>query len=147
MRIFFDANCLFAAVKSPTGGAARIIEIASIRGYTICITDEVIAEAKRNLVRKIGAHTLIRLREILLSDNVEITDNATPEEEHQWQGVTVEKDCHILASALKAGVNVIISFDRKHILTPKVRGMYPLPVMEPGDFLKDFIADYEKGEQ
>jgi hypothetical protein len=75
---------------------------------------------------------------------IEITDSNKPEEEAQWEEVTIIKDCHILAGALKAGADLIISIDRKHILTPKVRAAYPLPVMEPGDFLSSMIVEKEE---
>jgi hypothetical protein len=54
----------------------------------------------------------------------------------RWASVTAEKDCHVLAAALAAGVDVLVTLDKKHLLTEAVRSAFPIPVRTPGEFLQ-----------
>jgi predicted nucleic acid-binding protein len=48
------------------------------------------------------------------------------------------KDRHVLAAALKAKVDVLVTLDCKHLLTEVVRVNFPIPVQDTKEFLTEF---------
>jgi putative PIN family toxin of toxin-antitoxin system len=135
MRVFLDANCLFSAIYSPSGGSGEIVRRSELGEIQVVVSREVIKEAARNIRKKMGRKVILQFLNLLLRSKVERCDPTSSEEEARWRGVTSEKDCHILAGALKAHADALISLDKKHILTEQVRSSFPIPVVSPGEFL------------
>lgn len=47
------------------------------------------------------------------------------------------KDAHVLAAAVKAGPDVLLTLDRKHFMTSAVREAgLPFPIETPGEWLR-----------
>jgi predicted nucleic acid-binding protein len=59
-------------------------------------------------------------------------------------GLVAEKDCHVLAGAYKAQADVLVSLDKRHILTAKVMKGFPIPVKDTSSFLKNLINAKEE---
>ncbi|NSW83152.1 MAG: PIN domain-containing protein [Syntrophothermus sp.] len=141
--IFLDASCWVAAAGSPTGGSALILKLAR-RGYLqIMATKRILLEAERNINSKMGEEALLHYYQELGATEVELIDPPTAEEEARWRYLVAEKDCHVLAGAFKAYADVLVSLDRRHILTEKVEREFPITVMDTNDFLKEFIDKLE----
>ncbi len=50
-------------------------------------------------------------------------------------------DAHVLAAALGSGAALLLTLDRRHLLTPTVEAAgLPVRVMTPGDFLRQVIS-------
>ncbi len=112
MRIFLDANVLFAAAQRPTGRSAILIRLAN-EGYCECITSpHAVTEAHRNLEARYPS-TLEIFQEICAI--VQTTTEATPQSV-QWaleQGLP-ENDAPILAAAVEAKADVLVTGDKAH---------------------------------
>lgn len=112
MRVFLDANVLFAAAQSPTGRSALLIKLAK-HGRCECITSpHAIMEARRNLAAKYP-HALDRYQEVL--SVVQTVEESTAKSVH-WalqQGLP-ENDAPILAAAVQAKADVLVTGDKTH---------------------------------
>jgi putative PIN family toxin of toxin-antitoxin system len=112
MRIFLDANVLFAAAQSPTGRSALLISFAK-EGKCECITSpHAITEAQRNLEARYP-HAIERFHEV--QSTVRTVQEATTNTVH-WalqQGLP-ENDAPILAAAVQAKADVLVTGDKTH---------------------------------
>jgi len=112
MRIFLDANVLFAAAQSPTGRSALLITCAK-EGRCECITSpHAVTEAQRNLEARYP-HALERFHAV--RSTVQTVQEATTNSVH-WalqQGLP-KNDAPILAAAVQAKVDVLVTGDKTH---------------------------------
>src|SRR3989337_2513651 len=112
MRVFIDANVLFAAAISPEGRSAALFLLAERGLCELVISPYAVTEARRNVEARY-ADALGR-RERLLR-NVTTVPEATPSRA-AWarrQGLP-EEDAPILAAAADAGAEVLVTGDRAH---------------------------------
>lgn len=112
MRIFCDANVLFAAALSPDGRSAALIERAAEGGHVLLASPHAIEEARRNLVRKEPGS--IERFEVVLG-GVDRVPEAPPSlvERAAREGLP-DTDAPILAAAIAAGADVLVTGDRRH---------------------------------
>jgi predicted nucleic acid-binding protein len=116
------------------GRSAKILLLARTGRLVLVTTRRALQEAERNLARDYGGEELERLRRDLMDADVEVVEEVTAEEEARWHDLTVEKDRHVLAGALKGGADVLVSLDKKHILTDRVIADFPIPVRSTQGF-------------
>ena len=135
MRVFLDAHCLYSALRSPSGASGRVLELAQCGFVTIAFTEQVLNEVSRNVHKKEGAEASRRLSLTLALCDREIVENPSSEEEEPWREITVEKDLHVLAGAMKANAHYLISLDKKHIVNAQVKNSFPIPIVTPGEFI------------
>jgi len=111
MRLFLDANVLFTAVHKPEGRSAGLIALAR-RGFcSLHMSPHALEEARRNL----------RLKVPEAGDPLELVGTIAVEREApapvvQWaldQGLPL-KDAPILAAAVTADADLLVTGDRKH---------------------------------
>ncbi len=112
MRIFLDANVLFAAAISPQGRSAALFVLAEQGQCTPLTSPHAIAEARRNLQGRYP-EAVGRLERLLRSAT--IVPEATPSRV-AWarQHGLPEEDAPILAAAADAGAAVLVTGDRTH---------------------------------
>ena len=91
----------------------------------------------------VAEEPLLRYYRLLGSVELEVASPVTPEEEAKWSGLVAPKDAHVLAGAAKAKADVLISLDRRHILTERVRKGFPIPVQDTGEFLRGIAEEAE----
>jgi predicted nucleic acid-binding protein len=135
MRVFLDATCWVAAAGSSTGGSAAILELGKAEYLQIVATPRVLREAERNIKNRMGDAALLRYYRLLASIEIETVSTPTETEADAWKELTAEKDCHVLAGALNARADVLVTLDRKHLLPEAVKSRFPIPTQTPGEFL------------
>lgn len=142
-RVFLDANVFFAAVASRSGGSYFILGLAKREKIEAITVAHALAEAERNIERKLGRAALLRHHENLLAIRPRIQSLAGfPRAlEERFKSVVPEKDLPILLGAFMSGAEFLVTLDRKHLLdNPKLR-LTPLPfvMVTPGSFLERFL--------
>ncbi len=142
-RVFLDASCWVAAAGSPTGGSSLILKLGRAGRVRLLATRRVLQEAEHNIRTKMGQEPLLRYYRLLGSVELELVSPVTPEEEAKWSGLVAPKDAHVLAGAAKAKADILISLDRRHILTERVREGFPIPVQDTGEFLRGLAEQAE----
>jgi predicted nucleic acid-binding protein len=109
MRIFLDADILFAACWS-NGAVRRLLRELLSRDHTLVVDGYVMAEAHRNLLAKArdGVRELDRLTSKLeLAPSVLRVDA-------KIAAVLPEKDQPVLAAAVHASCDALVTGDRRH---------------------------------
>lgn len=113
MRIFCDANVLFAAALSPEGRSAALVELAGGGEHVLLASEHAIAEARRNLVRK-GPGSLERF-DATVSRALERVPEPPPPLVDRASGEGLpDSDAPILAAAIASGADVLVTGDRRH---------------------------------
>lgn len=112
MRLFLDANVIFTAAYTRDGRSPALFELAARGTCTLVASTHAVDEARRNVTVK-AVHALPRLGELLA--RVE----HCPEADRRlvtWaagEGLP-EGDAPILAAAVGARVDVLVTSDRRH---------------------------------
>jgi len=112
MRVFLDANVLFAAAISPEGRSAALFVLAERRACTLLTSAHARTEARRNLE---GRYPDALDRFEHLTHRVTIVPEAAPPRVG-WarQQRVPDEDAPILAAAVDAGADVLVTGDRSH---------------------------------
>lgn len=140
MKVFLDSSILFAASYSQTGGSTAIINLAKKGKLLLFSSRFAIKEAERNLSKKAKEHHLDRFYQILEEVKITLVDVKRDLAKKTFGKMTGEKDAPILAAAIKSKANFLLTFDRKHLLTPKVkRKSFPIIVLTPEELIKKYL--------
>jgi predicted nucleic acid-binding protein len=100
----------------------------------------ILLEAERNIQAKLGPDTLLRFYRDLGELDLTLVEAPTPQEIAAQSKIIDPKDAHVLAAALKGGVEVLLTLDRKHFLSPSVlQAGLPFRIMTPGEFLHRLV--------
>lgn len=109
MRIFLEANIVFAACWSD-GAIRRLLRELLARDHSLFVDDYVLTEARRNLTAKSreGMRELERLmRELEIVPFMPHLDSSI-------EAALPEKDRPVLASAIHAACDALVTGDRRH---------------------------------
>jgi predicted nucleic acid-binding protein len=130
-RVFVDADVLFAGSASPSehGASLLILRMAEITLLQAMTSEQVIAEAERNLVRKLpGQLPTFRL---LVSRCLRVVARPAAAELSPFIGLADEKDLPILVAAVRESCPFLVTFNVRHY-----RPGHPgLTVLRPGAFI------------
>ena len=114
MRVFLDANVLFAAAISVEGRSAALFLLAEHGACELVTSSYALTEARRNVETR---YPKARKRLESLIRRVTIAPEASSSRvawvQRQQERVP-EEDAPILAAAIDAGVDVFVTGDRKH---------------------------------
>jgi len=109
-RVFLDTNVLVSALYSPGGPPAEILR-RHIDGRIIAVVSrQVVDELIRAVGRKLP-EALPLLRDLLLSAPPEIVADPSAEEVEQLASSVNRPDAPLLAAAVSAGVDYLVSGD------------------------------------
>ncbi|PWB69544.1 MAG: DNA-binding protein [Holophagae bacterium] len=133
MRLFLDANVLFAAAYSPEGRSAALFVLAGSGACSLTSSRHAIDECLRNLALK-APDTLPAFERLL--DHVEVVPEAGP-------GLVAwatrlglpANDAPILAAAVAARVHLLVTGDRSHFGHLFGTTVGRVIVVPPGDAL------------
>jgi len=140
MKVFIDACCFFSAIRSPSGGSALILQFAREGKLKLFTNETVVDEACRNLHKKESPEKAAQFLQFLREVPVKILPPPTREEEHPWEKETHQKDAHVLASAIKAKVDCVVTLDKQHLLIQKLKKVFPITIKNTKDFLTEFLS-------
>ncbi len=141
-KIFFDADVLFSLsyAKNPMSGAKRIILQGYLEKYFFITSARVIEETRKNLSTYNNSDYLKRLGEILADFNflvIEILDEKLVD---LYKNIVHEKDTHVLIGAIQSKADYLLTFNKRHFLTPKFKKLdLKLQVVTPKEFIEKVI--------
>ncbi len=137
-RIFLDSSVLIAACGSRSGASHAIILMAEIGLFKVLISQQVIEECERNITKKLPAALPI-FQQILSVINPEIVANPAPSDIMRWASVIELKDAPILAAAISAQCDRLLSLNTKDF-TPNVAKQSNLTLQTPSEFIQEIRA-------
>jgi predicted nucleic acid-binding protein len=138
MRLFLDANVLFTAAHNPEGRAAGLLALARQGTCRLLSSPHAVEEARRNLKLKYPAAGEVLER--MLTD-VAVGREAPPSVV-AWalgQGLP-PKDAPVLAAAVHARADVLVTGDRTHFGALYGRSLEGVLVLSPAEALARLTA-------
>jgi len=129
LRLFLDANVLFSAAHNRQGNARALFRLASERGITLVASSYAVEEAVRNIHLKFpeyAAELASLLEGLVLGPEPSSAlvsaakDCALP-----------EKDAPILAAAIAARADVLVTGDRRHFGPLYGKSIHEVLVLTP----------------
>ena len=134
-RIFVDANVLMAGADSRSGASNAILQLAEVGLFHLVVSRQVLDEAERN-VRKKLPRALANFAAVLAQLLLEIVPDPEDDACLQWASIIELKDTPILAAALLADVDRLVTLNTKDF-TPAVAQATGLVIQTPGDFMQN----------
>lgn len=133
-KIFLDASVILSGLASVSGGSRKLFDVAKKHKFKLMATPLVIEEVARHLP-KLNVE-VEQLRSILSEKVIYIICDPDEKTIRQFGRICRdENDAHVLAGATLSGASVLISLDKEHILTPKIRSfLKPILVKSPKEF-------------
>lgn len=142
--VFLDANIFFAAVRSPSGGSYFVIELGKRKKIRIVTVGHALAEAERNITKKLGEDTLARHYNNLsaIQPTIQSLANVPLVLEYRLRSCVPDKDIPIVLGALLSNTPILLTLDQKHLLrNTKLAALHlPVLIITPGDFLRTHIS-------
>lgn len=136
IRLFLDANVLFAVAASPHGGSARLLEECRHGKYEAVVSRLVLLEAERNIRKKLPSSALKRYRRILGTVPFSAVQAPSLEALRTYRPLINEKDVPILAAALASRASYLVTLDRR-LVTDRLRAArLPIRFATPGEILQ-----------
>lgn len=131
LRVFVDADVLFAGSASPTTqGASHILLVLGELTLIECLTSEqAVTEVERNLAAKLPAK--VPEFRLLVSRALQVVPDPAPAELPAYKGQADPKDLPLLIAALQADCPYFVTFNLRHYSPPAGR----ITVLRPGDLL------------
>jgi predicted nucleic acid-binding protein len=138
VRVFLDTSVLFAAVLSETGAARLVLKLGEAGAVRLWVGPQVLREADGVLSRKAPDSKALFA---LLLDRARVALGPPSDEATLARARTVVDylpDAHVVAEALAAHADYLVSLDRAHLVGNPRGTELPFTIGTPGDFLTWF---------
>jgi uncharacterized protein len=145
MRVFLDANVLFSACLRTRGRQYAFFELAGAGRCTLLTSTYALEEAGRNLARK-APHAQDRLP--TLTDLLQRMADVPAEGLLLWaeaQGLPA-KDAPILAAAVSARADLLVTGDRRHFGPLFGRVLRGVRVLSLAEGLAAVLVEADRGQ-
>jgi predicted nucleic acid-binding protein len=140
-RVFADSSVLIAGAGSRSGASRAVLTMAEIGLFKLVVSRQVLDECERNLRKKLPA-ALPLFAELLTLVNLEIVPNPPEDETARWQSIIEAKDAPILAAAVLAIPDRLLTLNTKDF-TSTVADQTGLIIQTPGEFVQEIRAIIE----
>ncbi|MEX2540642.1 MAG: PIN domain-containing protein [Trueperaceae bacterium] len=138
MLLSLDANVLFAAAFNPEGRVQRLFDLAELKACDLLSSAFAIEEARRNLTVK-RPKALERYKDRLRL--VSMTVEPAAELIAQMAQHVPANDAPILAGAIAARADVLVTGDRRHFGDSYGRSIGGVLVLTPREALAQVIGE------
>jgi predicted nucleic acid-binding protein len=139
VKVFLDSSLIVAGIGSETGASGVVLDLCEAELVLPVISKQVVVEIDRAVSAKLP-HLTGRLRNFLLSLRPILVEDFSLEHVNEALQQVHAKDASILAAAKEAGVDYLVTLDRKHFLAARPKVQLVPPVVSPGEFLQLFEA-------
>lgn len=134
--IFLDSSALISGLNSPTGGAGIIISAFLAGEFLVYISDQVVEEVERAVQTKFP---LLEERFLnFLLARPKIIGNPTLKEVRQAYKLIQSADAPILAAAIKAKPDFLITWDKRDFLKREILVHMTFIICTPKDFIQKY---------
>lgn len=138
IKVYFDASVIVAAIISPNGGSAKLIQFVKL-GEILGITSQTVVEEVEKHSTKIGK-TVAEIRLFIKDSQILVRKKVTKVEAKPYQDLVAGDDLHVITGAKLTKTDYLITLDKKHLLKDEVRKLVkPLKIVNPKDYLQRLI--------
>lgn len=133
---FLDASVLVAATLSPTGGSFRLCR-ESHHGRLLLITNHYARDETQRVLHEKYPAFLKPMQKLLRWAKMHVQGDPSTRLVAKYLPLIHPEDAPILAGAVAAKANFLITLDRKHFLTERLRhAPRPFTITTPAEFLQ-----------
>ena len=136
-QVFIDTSALIAGILSPTGAAHEVLRLCETHVVQAVMSRQVLVEADRNLADKLPA-IMPEYRAFLKHLAPRIVADPPRTAVELAKELLPHNDAPILAAALLANVDYLVTWNTRHFQKKAVRDAAPFPIVTPGEFLETF---------
>ena len=131
LRVFIDADVLFAGAASPNEHSASnlILRMAELTLIEAITSTQVIIEVERNLLDKMPK--ALPAFQLLVSRSLKVVEDPDPAELAEYVGLANPEDLPILVTAVREESSLLASFNVRHYQP----GHPSVAVLKPGDLV------------
>ena len=137
LKVFLDTSALIAGIVSSRGAARALLQLAEIGLIEVFVSKQVIVEADRNIEDKLP-EMLSEYREFIRLLAPILIEDPHQKDIKRYVTVIHPDDAPILAAAVNAKVDYLITWDRKHFMSKNIHIHSTMKIVTPGGFLKYF---------
>jgi putative PIN family toxin of toxin-antitoxin system len=134
LRVFLDSDVIAAALYSAEGPAGAILE-HFVNGKLMIIISQQVLEEVIQAINENLPEALHIFRRLLVSFPPEIVKNPSSEDIANWAQVIHSEDAAILAAAVAAQPDYLISGDNHFFGNPEIVQKSGLHILTPAHFL------------
>lgn len=140
-KVVLDACVLFPASLRDT-----LLWAAKIRLYKLCLTDEIVEEMRRNLVKRRESNET-QAQKLVLSINASFERSFVKDYQQLISFMPInEKDRHVLAAAVASQSQIIVTSNLKDFPHPLLIP-YSVEAQSPDRFLVDLLSENQQAFQ
>lgn len=136
-KVFVDTSALIAGIISTTGAAREVLRLCEAGIVEVSLSRQVLVEADRNLSEKLPA-LVDDFRDFMRKMAPALLDDPSPKAVLRASHVIHYKDAPILAAAISADVDYLVTWNTRHFCRPSVMEAVRFKVLTPGEFLVEF---------
>lgn len=146
LRLFLDASVIIAGIASLTGASGIILSLCEAGQVQAVVSEAILDECQRNIQRKLP-EMMPRFQRVMKALKLEVVPYPPLEQVRRCEEIIHRKDAHILAAAIEAGPDYLITLDATHFLKDPLLGQKSgLRIVSPGYFLEEVIRTGSTGE-
>ena len=134
-RVFLDSNVIFSGIYASQGAPAIILEHFVEGRLRVVISQQVLEEVVRTIKEKLP-EALPALRRLLMSMPPEIRNDPSAEEVARWAKVIHIEDASILAAAVAAQPDYLVTGDKHFFENLGIQEKSGLHVVTPAQLLE-----------
>jgi len=137
LKVFLDTSALIAGIASVKGAARAVLQLAETGLIEVIVSRQVIVEADRNIEDKLP-ELLGEYREFIKFLAPVMVDDPSFVEIKRFLTVINPDDAPILAAAVDADADFLVTWDKKHFIGKNINVQSNMKIVTPGEFLKYF---------
>lgn len=136
-KVFLDTSALLAGIISPTGAAHEVLRLCEAGVIEPVMSRQVLVEADRNLRAKLPV-LVPDFQDFLRHLAPTIVEDPPAQAVERAAHIIHDKDAPILAAAMEASVDYLVTWNTRHFGKAAVRIYARMPLVTPGEFLTAF---------
>jgi len=137
IKIFVDTNVLVAGIASASGASAAVLDLCEAEVIQMVISRQVLIEGDRTFSAKLSG-LVSGFRQFMRNLNPLMVEDPSKMMMDRARTMIDPKDASILAAALEAQVDFLLTLDKRHFLSQSTRSKIPIKVITPSEFLRIF---------
>jgi len=134
-KVFLDSSVIIAGVASASGASRAVLVRTEIGLFKGIVSEQVLEECQRNIASKLPA-AMTAYGELILSLNLEVEPNPNAEAYAVWKTIIEPKDAPILAAAVLAKVDRLLTLNTKDF-TQEVAQQSGLNIQTRSNFIQE----------
>lgn len=145
VRVFLDSNVILSGLISDTGAPRIILDLLTVKlpFLTGCTGRFNVMEIERVLEKKMP-QALAVYRHYLPQLDLTIITMPRPHELKELTGKIADKDLPVLASAIRAKADFLVTGDKRHFQKITSLGDYALKIVTPAEFVDRILPEVFK---